>query len=234
MRWTMGIFNENIDDRAIKPGDTCTEDVVKVVINAIGDDISHHSSEREYGTVIQNIDAYASLPEYVGKKKLYHTFLQTSDDKPIQYRGLCEEGKIRNMSPWQSKHTFIISQYRAHDDMDESFNSAFACALARSLFIASGDLAIVPHLYFPSFMYDEGFERDFAIEAGHKAMEQCDNVILAIIDGYMSEGMESDLDFATMDLALPVKRLDFTKEEAKTLIEEARNANYEQTGDQYR
>lgn len=232
MRWTMDTFGGNVDDRAIKPGDTCTEQVAKSVVGALGEDLSSYASELECGTVIQNLNT--PWPRYVGDKKLFHTFLQAGDDKPLRYCGLCEKGKLRNMSPWQAKHTFIISQYKAHDGMDEAFNSAFAAALARTLFLASGDIAVVPHLYFPSFMYDMGFERDFGIEAGHKAMELCDNVILAIIDGYMSEGMESDLDFATMDLALPVKKLDFTKSEAEELIEKARGSSYEQTGDQYR
>ena len=36
-----------------------------------------------------------------------------------------------------------------------------------------------PHLYFPMFMIDHGFERDFGIEAGHIAMDQCDRVVLS-------------------------------------------------------
>ena len=78
------------------------------------------------------------------------------------------------------------------------------------------------------FMLDHGFERDFGIEAGHIAMDQCDRVVLAVIDGRISEGMRADIDYAVLHLSLKPERLDFTRESAAKYVEETEAAANEE------
>ena len=123
---------------------------------------------------------------------------------------------------------FIISQYHAEGDEWLAFNNRFARSLARNEFLRTGDIPILPHLYFPMFMLDHGFESDFGIEAGHIAMEQCDRVLLAVIDGRISEGMRADIDYAVLRLGLKPERLDFTRESAAKYVEETEAATNEE------
>jgi len=136
----------------------------------------------------------------------------------------------RDIHPKAAQKVFIISQFHSEDADGRLFNNRFARCLARNEFLRTGDIPIVPHLYFPAFLIDSGFERDFGIEAGHIAMDQCDRVLLAVIDGKISSGMRADIDHATLRLGLKPERLDFTTESAVKYVEETEDAVNEERG----
>ena len=113
-----------------------------------------------------------------------------------------------------AKYIYICSPCRG--DYENNIENAITyCAAAFSL----GFIPIAPHIYFTAFLNDVGFERDFGIEAGHLFMRQCDRAVCAVIDGRISEGMRSDIDYATTELALEVEYLRFTKMQAMDYIE---------------
>ena len=113
------------------------------------------------------------------------------------------------------------------------FNYRFAKALAKTV-VKKGDVPVVPHLYFPTFLPDYGWERDFGIEAGHLMMELCDHVILATIDGRVSYGMSLDIDYAVQHLGLMPERMSFTKAEAIEYTEQELGAYEERSGSEHR
>lgn len=61
-------------------------------------------------------------------------------------------------------------------------------------------------------------------------MDQCDRVLLAVIDGRISDGMRTDIDYAVMSLGLKPERLDFTMESAMKYVEETEDAADEERG----
>ena len=57
---------------------------------------------------------------------------------------------------------FIISQFHADSAQQQEFNKDFAKALAREIY-CDGYVPVVPHLYFPRFLADEGQKRQWGI-----------------------------------------------------------------------
>lgn len=153
----------------------------------------------------------------IGDMRLYETFFRHSMATPYIYMGLCEKGDKVNRSPSRAIRTFIISQFHADDEKQQAFNTDFAKALAW-LTYCNGEFPIVPHLYFPQFIADEGYEREWGIQAGHCLMAACDRVMAAIICGSISEGMSSDINFASLELGMFVETQYFNIDEATALI----------------
>ena len=108
------------------------------------------------------------------------------------------------------------------------FNARFAAAMARKIMKTYGDIPVAPHIYFTTFCADVGWERDFGIEAGHLMMRSCDSVLIAAIDQRLSEGMVSDIEYATLTLGITPKVHNFTREEAEIFVTEMENDKYEE------
>ena len=215
---TDSFYGGNVDERLLRRGDACDEKVIQAMLGTFGciDD----SKE-----TLQNRNAYTK--RYIGGIRLFHTFCREGDGSPYRYAGLCPYGGSGNLHPRAGKRTFIISQCHADTDKEAAFNRRFAAALARDI-ARHGDFPVAPHLYFPSFLGDSGFWRDFGIEAGHMMMDHCDSVLAATIDGRVSEGMRADLDYATVSLALEPRFLRFTRSRAEKYIMETENEAYEE------
>lgn len=131
---------------------------------------------------------------------------------------------VRENDPRKAKKVFIISPFHAEHLKDQILNVTFARALARDAYL-SGLLPVVPHLYFPVFMQDNGDERRYGIEAGHMWMDGCGEAWLCVIDGRISDGMIQDMEYASDRLGITVLRRDWSRNEAMeyiTAIEEGR------------
>lgn len=111
---------------------------------------------------------------------------------------------------------FVISQFHADSAEQQKFNKDFAEAMAREVY-CDGYIPVLPHLYFPRFLADEGQERQWGIRAGHRMMALCSRVIAVKIDGHVSDGMRQDIEFAT-NLKIPVTWIGFTAEQAEDII----------------
>ena len=221
-RITRDMFPGGTDENVLRRGDECDQRVITDILGIMDGEIDDTKN------ILQNPNAYSQ--HYIGHQRLFHTFSRDNEDEPYLYAGLCAADEGGNMHPRASQKVFIISQHHAEGDEWLAFNNRFARSLARNEFLRTGDIPILPHLYFPMFMIDHGFERDFGIEAGHIAMDQCDRVLLAVIDGRISDGMRADIDYAVMSLGLKPERLDFTMESAMKYVEETEDAADEERG----
>ena len=216
---TRDMFPGGTDEKILHRGDRCDRQIIQDVLG-IYEDIEEEKN------ILQNKDAYSA--HYIGSTRLYQTFSRFDGAEAYHYAGLCEWESDRNLHPDVSKKVFIISQYHDEDPARVEIHRRFAGAIAYNCVTKYGDIPVAPHLYFTQFMNDEGWERDFGIEAGHLLMRMCDSVILATIDGKISEGMAADIEYATVQLALSPRRRNFTEAEAIEYITETENERYEE------
>lgn len=221
-RITRDMFPGSTDENVLRRGDECDQRVIADILGIMDGEIDDTKN------ILQNPNAYSQ--HYIGQQRVFQTFSRDDENKPYHYAGLCAMGEAGNMHPKASQKVFIISQCHSEDADGRLFNNRFAKCLARNEFLRTGDIPILPHLYFPAFLLDSGYERDFGIEAGHIAMDQCDRVLLAVIDGRISDGMRTDIDYAVMSLGLKPERLDFTMESAMKYVEETEDAADEERG----
>lgn len=173
--------------------------------------------EAEGRNVIQNSHASNDV---LGDMRLYETVLKL-DGGPYIYKGLCEKDVLLNRHPASALPVFICSPYKdaCEYNLTTKFNERFAMAVARKIF-EKGNLPVAPHLYFPRFLTDRGYEREYGIEAGHLMMRSCEEIVVFVIDGYISPGMASDIEYATEQLALQPVYERITFNEAAELIAE--------------
>ena len=59
-------------------------------------------------------------------------------------------------------------------------------------------------------------------------MESCDSVLIAPIDQKLSQGMVSDLEYATLQLGLKPEVKNFTRAEAEEFVAEMERDKYEE------
>lgn len=97
---------------------------------------------------------------------------------------------------------FICSPYRG-DDVESNIKGA---RFAASLVIHSGDIPIVPHLYFPQFLKEDSqYERIQGIKMGVQLMKDCDE--MWIVGTNITAGMEYEIEEAKK-IGIPVKLYD--------------------------
>lgn len=204
-RITMKDLGGNFATENIRIGDICTAAVVEAVT---GVDPEEELAGKE--DFIQ--PDYCS--DVLGSRGLYETFTRTQFLGGWRYRGLCERGGRMNMHPEKAKKVFICSPYHS----DPEFNTRLARAACAYVF-DRGDFPVAPHLFFPQFIEDDGFTRDWGIEAGHEIMKACDEMLVILIeDANLSDGMKRDIDYAVNQLALDPRAMAFTKKEAEDFI----------------
>jgi hypothetical protein len=159
-----------------------------------------------------------NVSDIIGNKGLFHTFARDSIYEPFTYYGQCEAGRIKNRHPEAAKLVFVATPFHAVEEERGFFFQQFAAAAARAVFL-DGDIPIMPHLYFPNFMKDDGYEREYGITTGHLLMHNCTGFILYKIGGYVSDGMKSDMEYAASQLALTPEIIELTEQEAEEFIE---------------
>ena len=90
------------------------------------------------------------------------------------------------------RRVFIASPYRG----DIKANTKKAQRLCR-LAVADGCAPFAPHLLYPQFLKDEGFERDAGIDCGLAYMRVCDELWLPH-DVEPTEGMRAEIEYAKL------------------------------------
>lgn len=107
---------------------------------------------------------------------------------------------------------YIISRYRGATKKEQDHNVATAQYFAREELL-DNKLPIVPHIYFTQFLDDsDAFERGYGLELGLGLLKECDEFLLVIIDGKISEGMAAELKEVSR-LALPGRIVSLTGKE---------------------
>lgn len=97
---------------------------------------------------------------------------------------------------------YIISRYRAKTSRQQEFNLGVARYFARQV-VKEDKLPIVPHIYFTQFMDDsDEDERKCGLSLGIHALKQCDEFLLVVIDGNISEGMQKEIE-VVLRLGIP-------------------------------
>ena len=103
------------------------------------------------------------------------------------------------------KKIFICSPYRGR--VEENKKNAVSYARITAM---SGDVPIVPHLYFPSFLDDNiPNERMTGIAMGLELMDMCDEVYVFGFD--ITEGMKFELDHGNHAVLWVYKQLDILR-----------------------
>lgn len=120
------------------------------------------------------------------------------------------------------KKIFICSPYRGR--VEENKKNAVSYARITAM---SGDVPIVPHLYFPSFLDDNiPNERMTGLAMGLELMDICDEVYVFGFE--ITEGMKFELDHAK-EIRKPVRLYDtdFNPVNIKTIpVDERADARY--------
>lgn len=119
------------------------------------------------------------------------------------------------------KKVYIISRYRAKKERQQEFNIAVAQYFARQT-VFDGKLPIVPHIYFTQFLDDsDEDERECGLGLGIHALRHCDEFLLVVIDGIISEGMRAEIAEISR-LKIPGRIVTLTRKEFITLVKNSR------------
>lgn len=88
---------------------------------------------------------------------------------------------------------YIISRYRANSSKQQEFNKAVARHFCRKT-IEEGKMPVATHLYYTQFL-DDNYpeEREYGLRLGLRELQDCQEFLLVIIDGIISEGMQREL-----------------------------------------
>ena len=148
--------------------------------------------------------------------------------EPYVYAGLCEmkspeeymkDPGCLNGHPRSAQKVYVCSPYRGNGDGDIQFHESFAAAICRFLWNTRGVLPIATHLFFPRFLDDKDpRQRDWALEAGRMAIEECDYVYCAALAAPPSDGMAQEMEHAAARGIL-VEYCYYTVDSAKVMIE---------------
>lgn len=145
------------------------------------------------------------LADVIAGQGTYTTVYRVSKYEPFTFMGECFSGSLQNRNPALSRKIYVCSRYRANtkEEMDQNIADAKEeCGIIA----ANGDIPIAPHLYFPQFLNDDDpLEREFGIQAGMRALEECDMMIAVIRDEVISQGMDSEMIRAANTFGIPVE-----------------------------
>lgn len=116
---------------------------------------------------------------------------------------------------------YIISRYRAKNHRQQEFNTTVAQFFARKTVIED-KIPIVPHIYFTQFLDDsDERERECGLELGLHAIRECDEFLLVVIDGIISDGMQAEIKEVSR-IGLPGRIVTLTKREIIELVKNSR------------
>lgn len=119
------------------------------------------------------------------------------------------------------KKVYITSRYRAKKEKQQEFNIMVAQYFARET-VLEGKLPIVPHIYFTQFLDDsDADERECGLGLGIHALRHCDEFLLVVIDGIISEGMRAEIAEISR-LKIPGRIVSLTKSEIVKMINNSR------------
>lgn len=153
---------------------------------------------------------------------LYDTFARASTEEPFRYLGRCPSGSTVNMDPDLSRKMFVCSRYAADTEEGKERNLELARAVALAV-VKNGYIPEVPHLLFTQFLDDsDPADQEYGRRASLRILKECGRMLVAVIDGKISEGMRREIEYAIYDLGIDPEYLFLTSEEADGLIRELR------------
>lgn len=114
----------------------------------------------------------------------------------------------------ERKKVYIISRYRASSPREVDFNKRVARHAARCL-IREGKQPVAPHLFYTQFLDDDfELEREAGLKMGIADLRGCDEFLLVVIDGVVSEGMRQEI-VEISRLGMPGRIISVSKQEIK-------------------
>lgn len=115
------------------------------------------------------------------------------------------------------KKVYIISRFKADNAMDMDFNIDLARYYARIVTFA-GDKPVASHLYYTHFLDDfKAKERALGIALGLRDLRECDEFLLVVVDGILSEGMKMEIAEVSR-LGIPGRIITMTRREAEEVL----------------
>lgn len=109
---------------------------------------------------------------------------------------------------------YIISRYRADSQKQRKFNVAVARYFCKVI-LDEGKAPMAPHIYYTQFLDDSLPEdRETGLGMGLWELRNCQEFLLVIIDGQISEGMRGEID-EVAKLGIPGRIVCMTEQEIK-------------------
>lgn len=133
----------------------------------------------------------------------YETIGRNSRYEPFKYYGQCFRGSTKNVNPALGRRVYICSPFSAKTPVGIIKNEQFAQEACKAV-VEAGNYPVAPHLYFPRFLDDKKeVKREFGIMAGLTLMNGCDELMVYVVNGYISPGMEREIAYAANNLGIP-------------------------------
>ena len=154
---------------------------------------------------------------------LYDTFKRSNSISPGSawvYCGHCEKDGRTNRDMGIAEKQYICSAFRSDTEEGAEFNMNLAAAACRHSLMKDGMLPIAPHLYFTQFLCDDSMERGIGMDAGLRLLEECQSMVVYVVDDVISDGMKKEIEYATNNLAMNPRFVCFSKREAEEFISE--------------
>lgn len=105
---------------------------------------------------------------------------------------------------------YIISRCRADSDKELKFNKMVARYFCRRI-VEEGNAPVAPHLFYTQFLDDDyEVDREIGTYMGLAELGQCQEFLLIIIDGIISQGMNREIQEAAR-LGIPGRIVTMTR-----------------------
>lgn len=116
---------------------------------------------------------------------------------------------------------YIVSRYRADRQRDIEFNLKVARYFCQQT-VLEDKIPVAPHIYYTQFL-DDAFEDDRSkgIELGLKALQECQEALVIVIDGVISQGMRREME-EIYRLEMPYEIVSMSTQQAKERIKVVR------------
>ena len=116
------------------------------------------------------------------------------------------------------KKIYVCSRYAGETDENVKKAREYCGFVAK----ICGAIPVAPHIYFTQFLDDEDErERDCGLGLGLHALRHCDEFLLVVIDGIISEGMRAEIAEVSR-LGMPGRIITLTRKEFIQRIKKAR------------
>lgn len=93
----------------------------------------------------------------------------------------------------RKKKIYIISRYRGSSPREVDFNKKVARYCARCI-AEEGNRPVAPHLFYTQFLNDDmELEREAGLDMGIQDLQECEEFLLVVVDGVISDGMKSEI-----------------------------------------
>lgn len=140
--------------------------------------------------------------DILDEEGLYETIWRNNVLDSFIYFGHCKLNQKRNYNPALSKKIYVCSPYGAKTEKEIANNRRIALIACKAI-IERGNIPVAPHIYFPQFLNDnKESEREFAIQAGFRAMNECDEIWICAPEEKISSEMKREIRYASNYLGI--------------------------------